>query len=257
MGATLASNPESRTAAQDRALHDPFSHARIWLTTALVLALDLFSKSWVFSHLGPTERRVVIPGLIMIQRSMNDGAVFGSLTGMVWLFTIASLFALGFVVWLFVGSERRHRALHLALGLILAGALGNLHDRLFIQADVVRLADGQKLIGRVVQSPEEDVVQIGSWPDGARARRFPRGAVIEQTTQGVVRDFIRFIPQLPTWVPVVGGQDAWPWIFNFADSALVCGVLVMMTILWREHRRVRSRTNAALEAEAGAGGAPP
>jgi hypothetical protein len=41
MGATLASNPESRTAAQDRALHDPFSHARIWLTTTLVLALEI------------------------------------------------------------------------------------------------------------------------------------------------------------------------------------------------------------------------
>ena len=40
-----------------------------------------------------------------------------------------SLFALGLIVWVFLTSLRRQWVVHLALGLITAGAIGNLYDR--------------------------------------------------------------------------------------------------------------------------------
>jgi len=50
--------------------------------------------------------------------------------------------------------------------------------------------------------------------------------------EGGVRDFIKFLPRLPTWIPLVGGFDAWPWIFNVADALLVCGVAILLLNLW-------------------------
>ena len=37
--------------------------------------------------------------------------------------------ALGLIVWVFATSKRSHWIVHIALGLILAGALGNMYDR--------------------------------------------------------------------------------------------------------------------------------
>lgn len=212
------------------------SHLRLWIVTISLLAADLWSKSYVFAALGPHERRPLINHFIELQRSMNAGAVFGSLKGMVGLFIVASIVALGFVLVLFAGSLRSQWSLHIALGLVLAGALGNLYDRAFIRADVITFASGEEQIGTVLESSEEGTVHVGNWPDGSQANKYSRSEIISIKNQGVVRDFLKFSGRFPQWVPFVKGKNIWPWVFNVADAALVCGVGILVINLWRTRK---------------------
>ena len=226
---TVSMDPD-RTACMDVA-----AHARLWLPAVGLLALDLWSKQWAFTRLAPDEGRPVIEGLVEFRRSLNDGAVFGSFTGYVGVFIAASLAALGFVLYMFCLSGRNQRVLHVALGLVLAGALGNLYDRAFIKADIVvfQTDSGQERshIGTIVSEPEDPVVQIGEWPAGDRPRAYQRADVTVRR-QGVVRDFVKITPTIPGWVPLLGGFDVWPWVFNVADASLVIGVAVLLLQSW-------------------------
>jgi lipoprotein signal peptidase len=227
------------------------SHLRLWVFAGGILALDLWSKSWIFQNLAPSETSEIIPHVIVFQRQLNDGAVFGSLTGMVGLFVVASLFALAFVAVLFVSSSIKQRFLHIALGMILAGALGNLFDRAFIHADIAVFQSGTKIIGKVVEeSSDSDTIRIGPWPEGDAARIFPRSELVELKHQGVVRDFIKFVPRFPRWVPILGGVEVWPWVFNVADAALVVGVAILLVCFWAERRRSHAVRRAATKKEA-------
>ena len=225
----------------ERAINHPASHLRFWIAAGAILALDLWSKHWVFTSLPSNESLSLFGNVIDLHRSLNDGAVFGSFTGQVGLFIVASLFALVFVFYLFAHSSRTHRITHVALALVLAGALGNLYDRAAIKADVVRYRtpNGHEatIIGTII-SESEETLSVVDYPDGTDVRRIPRsGATIKH--QGVVRDFIKFVPKFPAQVPRLGGRDVWPWVFNVADASLVCGVAVLLLGSWFERRSHR------------------
>ena len=225
-----------------RAIAHLGAHLRLWVTSLGVLAADLWTKDWAFKQLDPVEPYHAVPHVLDFHRSLNDGAVFGSLTGMVGLFIVASVLALVFVFSLFRSSDARQRSLHIGLGLILAGALGNLYDRAFMKADVIELASGDRRIGIRVDPPpgrERDDSRrwLGRWPDGLDPRSYPVSEVTEERNQGVVRDFIKFTPQFPAWMPKLAGRDVWPWVFNIADAALVCGVGLLLINFWTDRRR--------------------
>lgn len=211
-----------------------------------VVALDLWSKSWIFANLGPDEVRAFVPGILEMRRSLNDGAVFGSFTGYVGVFIAASVLALLFVLYMFAHSGRKQRILHVALALILAGAIGNLYDRAFIQADVVEFP-GRNLpsfVGKVISTESDSHVLVGHWPEGSRVRKHEKDEVVVRT-QGVVRDFLKFIPRFPRSWPKIGGMDVWPWIFNVADTALVIGVALLMLTSIVERRPAPAGSPAA------------
>jgi len=94
------------------------------------LSLDLWSKSWAFSTLGLAERRPVVDGWLSFTLSYNTGALFGIGKGFKIVFVLASVAAFGFVLYLFGQYSRSRKSLHCALGMIMAGALGNVYDRL-------------------------------------------------------------------------------------------------------------------------------
>lgn len=221
------------------------AHLVFWTAAALVFVLDLWSKQWAFAQLGSNETRTILNGTLEFRRSLNAGAVFGSFAGHASLFVVASLLALGFVLYLFSRSSRKQYGLHMALAMVLAGALGNLYDRTFIIVDVVHVqtesGPPEMIIGSAVEDVDNQTVRVGDWPDGHHARTFRRSEVtIKQ--QGVVRDFIKFVPRFPAWVPKLAGRDIWPWVFNIADSALVCGVGVLLVGSWFERKTPGQRT---------------
>ena len=122
------------------------------LVTFSVLGVDLLTKSMAFEHVAgrpvklsrnttgdpvliPYHKPIdLIPGVLSLRLTTNTGAVFGLGKGAQSLFVIASLVAVGVIGRVFWTSSARAWCLHVALGLVLAGALGNLHDRIRFNA---------------------------------------------------------------------------------------------------------------------------
>lgn len=218
----------SKTSEQATAYRKPDSairyhgaHVTLWTTAILALAADLWSKHWAFSTLSHDESQLGLFGLVTYQRSLNDGALFGMGKGLVPLFIVASILAVVFILYFFACSHRKQRVLHIALGFVLAGALGNMFDRTFMRADRLIFTDetgrAESVLGAIVGDPHADPIQVGAWPDGSCPQTYDRRDLAEPPRSlGVVRDFIKFQP--------VAGRDIWPWIFNIADALLVVGV---------------------------------
>ncbi len=99
------------------------------------VAVDQAVKAVISGMVELYESRPVIPGFFNITKVHNKGAIFGafSQTGSntVFLFlTAASFLALVFVVYFFIKTPPAERLMKVSLSLILAGALGNLLDRI-------------------------------------------------------------------------------------------------------------------------------
>jgi signal peptidase II len=98
-------------------------------------ALDQITKHLVASNVGLYRSVPVIPGFFNITHIHNSGAIFGFLSNsdklpIFLLLTGSSFLALGFVIYYFIKTPASERFVKLSLSLILAGALGNLIDRL-------------------------------------------------------------------------------------------------------------------------------
>jgi signal peptidase II len=74
----------------------------------------------------------VVPGLLDFTLVLNPGAVFGMGAGRRLFFMAFTAVAMSFALWIFARWTRpRDRAAHVALGLLIAGGLGNFYDRWF------------------------------------------------------------------------------------------------------------------------------
>lgn len=121
----------------------PAALMRFLLTAAVGIAIDLGTKVWAFNTLliawttGPEGRAEVaqtrvhefLPGWLHFQVTVNHGAVFGLGQGKALVFLLVSVLAIGFLSYLFATS-RRQPFFQFLLGLLLAGVVGNMYDRL-------------------------------------------------------------------------------------------------------------------------------
>ena len=243
---SVCRDPEN-PAGPGSARWDLASHLRLWPVAVIGLILDLWTKHWAFTQLDsdPNAKSVVIPHLLSFQQSLNAGALFGLGKGWTALFIAASVLALGFVLFLFIHSERTRYSLHLALGLVLAGALGNLYDRAFCAADVITYTrSGTEFVEvfSLIQVTEDGSHQVGTWPDQSNPRTIPASWNPRHREQGVVRDFIRMEPRITigSW-----SFDVWPWVFNLADAWLVTGVGLLMLNFWWDRKADKAAQAAA------------
>ncbi|WP_165066202.1 signal peptidase II [Paludisphaera rhizosphaerae] len=98
--------------------------------------LDLSSKSIIFRKVGePGSRPVAVVGDVLeLHTNYNKGALWGFGRGVSHsslIFASLSVVAgVAIVGWLFVGGAATSLPLTIALGLIMAGAIGNCYDRL-------------------------------------------------------------------------------------------------------------------------------
>jgi signal peptidase II len=126
------------------AVADRPSHLRLWLTLAVGAAVDLGTKYWAWAALGgPLDeggRQVdVIDGWLRFVDTRNPGIVFGinfadypalgPTGGRILTIGLAFLTA-ALIFYVFAASRLVQRWLHIACGLVLAGAAGNLYDRI-------------------------------------------------------------------------------------------------------------------------------
>ena len=107
----------------------------LWLT-ALVIALDQLTKSWVLADIRPGEQIPVISGFWYWTLAFNKGAAFSFLSDaggwQRWFFvTIGVLVSAAMVVWL-SRLDVRERLTAYGLALVVGGAIGNLIDRILL-----------------------------------------------------------------------------------------------------------------------------
>lgn len=109
-------------------VRSPAAIARFLVTALALVGLDLWTKYLAFARLQPGQPFSIIPGWLQLEVTTNRGAAFGLGQGQRALFLAVSIFAVGFLCYLFATSGRRW-FYQLILGLLLAGVLGNLYDR--------------------------------------------------------------------------------------------------------------------------------
>ncbi|MBP8820125.1 MAG: signal peptidase II [Syntrophomonadaceae bacterium] len=102
---------------------------RFWLTTLLVLVIDQLSKLWIVNNFAPGESRVIWNKVLWLTYVQNQGAAFGILQGHSWLFFLCAILVM--IILVVINSKQRLPVtMQVIFGLIMAGAIGNLLDRL-------------------------------------------------------------------------------------------------------------------------------
>lgn len=103
---------------------------RLGIVFALGVVADLWTKHLAVQYLAePQTESQFIPGYLHFTYVENLGAVFGAGQGLRWVFVGVSVLAIGAVAWMFVQSAGK-RVYQLLLGMLLAGIVGNLYDRI-------------------------------------------------------------------------------------------------------------------------------
>jgi signal peptidase II len=110
------------------------------LTSGIVVA-DLFLKRVVAGSFFIGERIEVIPGFFAITFILNPGAAFGLLSN--WdssirlpVLLVFTIFAVGVIVYLYLGPLANNKLAGLGLPLIAGGAIANFYERLTVGAVV-------------------------------------------------------------------------------------------------------------------------
>jgi signal peptidase II len=99
------------------------------VVAVLALALDVVTKHLVVANLEGKPVVTVLNGFLYFDVIRNSGAAFSMATGMTWILSLVALGVVVAIVW--VSPRLRSVGWAIGLGLVLAGALGNLADRIF------------------------------------------------------------------------------------------------------------------------------
>lgn len=104
--------------------------AILLLTALVILVADQVSKALVVGSLALGERVRVIGDVVQIWHVQNRGAAFSLFQGGSLLFLLVSIVSIGLVAYFYRTFRTRAWPIHLVLGVILGGTLGNFIDRL-------------------------------------------------------------------------------------------------------------------------------
>ncbi len=172
-------DPTGPSAPSPRAARDRSAWVRLGAVATAALVADLGSKYLAFATIAgrpvtirredvlaawrqgrqlgdliPPHRPVeVVPHLLEFSLVLNPGAVFGMGAGMRWFFVMFTAAALALALWMFANWTRaRDRLAHVALGLLIAGGVGNLYDRIVYACvrDFIHPLPGVRVGGREI-----------------------------------------------------------------------------------------------------------
>ncbi len=127
---------------------------------AAILLVDQFCKFLILKYLGLSAAYVVIKGIFSITPTLNTGGGFGILPDQTFLFILMSLITIIFIIYTLLSRKLKGKIFVYSISMILAGALGNLVDRLRLGAvidfidfkvwPVFNIADSSITIGVII-----------------------------------------------------------------------------------------------------------
>lgn len=128
-GAPLITSPATNEPPTARSPSRRLLYLAVVMVVVPVYVADQLTKAWAAANLQPDQPRELIGSVLQLNLTRNSGAAFSIATGATWILT---LIACSVVVFVVITARRLgSRGWAMALGLLLAGSLGNLTDRMF------------------------------------------------------------------------------------------------------------------------------
>jgi signal peptidase II len=194
----------------------------VTLIVALILTLDQIIKIYIKTHFQPGESYPVLGNWFILEYIENQGMAFGTTFGSkMWHKLALSLFrviAIGALIYYWIKQVKKPEIkleFLIAVGLVFAGATGNLIDSMFY--DFVFTYDPCMPYNHLAGSGI--VTDCGFWGEiETRHTGFLFGNVV---------DMFKFQAIWPSWVPWLGGGEVFPAIWNMADASITIGVVMI------------------------------
>lgn len=195
----------------------------------LILIIDQIVKIWIktsFAFDDPSKP--LIGDWLHLNFVENQGMAFGTqLGGGMWGKLTLSIFrvaAIGAIIYYIIKQIKKPEVkleFLIVSGLVLAGAAGNLFDSMFYD-----------FIFRDYFDPCISYNQVEGSGIFAECSYFGYTEMVEVRHRGFlfgnVVDMFQFKATWPTWVPWLGGGQVFPAIWNVADFAISCGVILVI-----------------------------
>jgi signal peptidase II len=108
---------------------------RHFLYVIILIAFDQLTKYFVRADLMNKEPFVIIPKVLSLQYHENTGAVWGFFSGGVSVLAVVTILILGVLIFFYsrIPNGKRYNALKIIFVFIMAGAVGNMIDRIFLK----------------------------------------------------------------------------------------------------------------------------
>lgn len=190
------------------------------IVVALILAFDQILKIYIKSTFEPGESASIFGDWFLLQYIENQGMAFGTTFGsQMWHKLALSIFrviAISALVYYFFKQVKKGVRMEflIAIGLVFAGATGNLIDSMFYDLTFpydpcmpYNQLDGSGIFTDCFYSEIE-----------TRHTGFLMGNVV---------DMFKFEAFWPEWMPVIGGWEVFPAIWNVADASISIGVIMV------------------------------
>ena len=138
----------------------PSRQSRLFVVLVVALAAlgaDLATKAWAWATVRH-QPIIVSDGLLHFEFGFNTGAAFGVLRDASWgrgLFFVVAALAIAYLGRIAFTLPRKSATPFVAIGLIMGGVLGNLHDRLFRTMETLN----------GIRHGVVDFVVVFYWPD--------------------------------------------------------------------------------------------
>lgn len=187
-----------------------------------VLLLDQLLKIYIKSNFYPGEEYPLLGNWFVLEYTENPGMAFGTTFGNAsWHKLALSIFrivAIGLLVYYWIKQLKlgAKRWFLISIGLIIAGATGNLIDSMLY--DFTFPYDPcfpyNQRIGSGV------FADCGFW---GKTEVRPHGFLL-----GNVVDMFKFNAYWPQWMPWIGGWEVFPAIWNVADGSITLGMILIV-----------------------------
>jgi signal peptidase II len=191
----------------------------VGVIVALVLLFDQIIKVYVKTHFEPSfgvnSGHPILGDWFVMEYIENQGMAFGTTFGhSIWHKLALSVFRIIAIIlicyyWFKQAKSGAPRGFLISLGLVLAGATGNLIDSMVY--DFIFPIDPCLPWNHL--DPE-------TW--GCNEPMRNNGFLL-----GNVVDMFKFHAFWPEWMPWLGGKEVFPAIWNLADASISIGVIVI------------------------------